>query len=76
MGADNVIGVGLRVREDLEKQRGAFKGMMGRIEGMNEGLPGVNRLIAQIRRKKKRDVLIMAFVVALCLAFTVVYMTR
>lgn len=69
-GADTAIATGLSLKEDLERQRAMFASMVERMETMSEGLPGVNRLIGQIKRKKKRDVLIMAFVVGTLLFVT------
>lgn len=69
-GADSAIATGLSLKEDLERQRAMFASMVERMETMSEGLPAVNRLIGQIRRKKKRDVLIMAAVVGTMLFIT------
>jgi golgi SNAP receptor complex member 1 len=70
VGADAAIQTGLNLREDLERQRATFASMVQRMESMSEGMPAVNRLIVQIRRKKKRDVLIIAGVIALLLVIT------
>lgn len=69
-GADTAIATGLNLKEDLERQRAMFASMVERMETMSEGLPVVNRLIGQIRRKKKRDVFIMAAVVGIMLFVT------
>lgn len=69
-GADAAIASGLSLKEDLERQRAMFASMVERMETMSEGLPAVHRLIGQIRRKKKRDVLIMAAVVSTLLFVT------
>lgn len=69
-GADTAISTGLSLKEDLDRQRAMFASMVERMETMSEGLPAVNRLIGQIRRKKKRDVLIMASIVSVLLFIT------
>lgn len=69
-GADTAISTGLSLKEDLERQRAMFASMVERMETMSEGLPAVNRLIGQIRRKKKRDVFIMAAVIGIMLFVT------
>lgn len=69
-GADTTIATGLSLKEDLDRQRAMFASMVERMETMSEGLPAVNRLIGQIRRKKKRDVFVMAGVVAILLFMT------
>lgn len=68
--ADAATGAGIALKEDLERQRAAFAAMVDRMDTMSDGMPGVNRMIGQIRRKKKRDVMIVALVVAVCLFFT------
>lgn len=68
--ADAATGAGLALKEDLERQRAAFAAMVDRMDTMSDNMPGVNRMIGQIRRKKKRDVLIIALVVAVLLFFT------
>lgn len=69
-GADTAIATGLSLKEDLDRQRAMFASMVERMETMSEGLPAVNRLIGQIRRKKKRDVLIVGAVVSTLLFMT------
>ncbi len=68
--ADSAAGAGMSLKEDLERQRAMFASMVERMETMSEGIPAVNRLIGQIRRKKKRDVLILSAVIALLLLVT------
>lgn len=74
-GADTAIATGLSLKEDLERQRAMFASMVERMETMSEGMPAVNRLIGQIRRKKKRDVFIMAAVVSSLLFITFAWKT-
>lgn len=69
-GAETTIATGLNLKEDLDRQRAMFASMVERMETMSEGLPAVNRLIGQIRRKKKRDVFVMAGVVGILLFMT------
>lgn len=69
-GADVAIATGVSLKEDLDRQRALFASMVERMESMSEGLPGVNRLIGQIRRKKRRDGVIFATVIATLLLIT------
>lgn len=69
-GAQTAIETGLSLKEDLDRQRAMFASMVERMETMSENMPAVSRLIGQIRRKKKRDVLIIAAVVATLLFIT------
>jgi golgi SNAP receptor complex member 1 len=70
VGADAAVQTGLNIKEDLERQRALFASMVERMETMSEGMPAVNRLIGQIRRKKKRDLFILAGVIGLLLFAT------
>lgn len=67
---DAALSAGAALREDLERQRQTFASMVARMDAVGERVPGINRLIGQIRRKKKRDVMVMALVVA-----TLVFLT-
>eukprot|EP00737_Agarophyton_chilense_P001231 gb/GEZJ01001374.1/.p1 GENE.gb/GEZJ01001374.1/~~gb/GEZJ01001374.1/.p1 ORF type:complete len:191 (-),score=25.12 gb/GEZJ01001374.1/:932-1504(-) len=69
-GADMALSSGMSLKEDLDRQRAMFASMVERMESMSEGLPSIHRLIGQIRRKRKRDVLIVGTVIALMLFFT------
>jgi len=69
-GADAALNAGAALREDLERQRQTFASMVARMDAVGERVPGINRLIGQIRRKKKRDVMVMALVVATLLFLT------
>jgi len=68
--AESAMGAGMSLKEDLERQRAMFASMVERMETMSEGIPAVNRLIQNVRRKKKRDVLILAAVIATLLGIT------
>lgn len=69
-GADSAIATGLSLKEDLDRQRAMFASMVERMETMSESLPAVNRLIGQIKRKKKRDILIIGAVISTMLFIT------
>lgn len=73
-GADAALSAGAALREDLERQRQTFVSMVARMDAVGERVPGINRLIGQIRRKRKRDLLVMAAVVAILLFLTGVWM--
>lgn len=76
MAAEGAIGAGLNLREDLERQRAMFASMMGRMENMSEGVPAINRVISMIRRRRRRDVFVMAGVVGFLLFVTIVLFNR
>ncbi|GJD10034.1 Golgi SNAP receptor complex member 1 [Galdieria sulphuraria] len=72
-GADLAINQGLAVREDLARQRQIFASMVSRMEHVSERLPRLNRLIGQIRRRKRRDLIVLCSVVALFMLFTLLW---
>jgi len=69
-GADMAINQGLAVREDLVRQRQIFANMVTRMEHVSEKLPRLNRLIGHIRRRKRRDLIVLCSVVALLMLLT------
>jgi Golgi SNAP receptor complex protein 1 len=72
-GADMAINQGLTVREDLARQRQMFASMVSRMEHVSERLPRLTRLIGQIRRRKRRDLIVLCSVVALFMLFTLLW---
>lgn len=71
--ADGAMNQGLSLREELERQRAMFASMVDRMEAVGESVPSINRLIGQIRRKRKRDVYIFAAVVATFTFITIIW---
>uniref|UniRef100_A0A6T9YWS2 Golgi SNAP receptor complex member 1 n=1 Tax=Erythrolobus madagascarensis TaxID=708628 RepID=A0A6T9YWS2_9RHOD len=72
-GVDSAVDKGLTLRDELERQRQNFASVMERVEVASEKMPALNRVIVQIKRKKKRDVIIMAAVVAVLLFITLFF---
>lgn len=57
----------------LSSQRAIFDGIGGKITAVGARFPVVNSLLNAIRRKKSRDNLVVAGVVALCTLFILIY---
>lgn len=73
---DETLSVASGSLASMQRKRGLLEGIrtkMGTLHGM---FPQVNQVIGKIRRHKQRDAIILAFVIALCLFFTVVYSLR
>jgi len=62
---DNNVGNAMAVYEELQKQReDLFTRTWGRLKTVGGRLPNVNGVIQKISRKKSRDAIIIAFVIA------------
>ena len=71
-GADAALEKGMTLRDELERQRQNFSNIMGRMEEASGKFPMLNKLIMQIKRKKKRD---MYLLVALISVLTFITLT-
>lgn len=72
--ASAVINQAVEIRNDLRSQGfslGRAQGAMGQIAN---NIPGINTLVEQIRKKRSKDDLIVAGVVASCILFTLWYL--
>ena len=72
-GAEAVLGQASEVRAELRNQGGALRGIRGRALQVAGAVPGLNRLIDSIRRRRSRDDTILAGVIAACILFTLWY---
>mmetsp|Transcript_4592 Transcript_4592/g.19708 ORF Transcript_4592/g.19708 Transcript_4592/m.19708 type:complete len:88 (-) Transcript_4592:1651-1914(-) len=70
--ADATLATGWSIQEDLQRQRALFDNMMGSIDEMRGSVPTIGSLIESIKRKRKRDVIVVSAVVAVCLTFTAI----
>lgn len=68
---DDIIGQAIATKADLSKQRSMFTASAGKMSGLAAQFPGLNNLIGSIQRRKKRDQVIIALVVAACLCFLI-----
>mmetsp|Transcript_6746 Transcript_6746/g.12059 ORF Transcript_6746/g.12059 Transcript_6746/m.12059 type:complete len:290 (-) Transcript_6746:1948-2817(-) len=73
VGVDSALDKGVSLRDELERQRQNFASMMERMEAASERLPAVNRIIGQIKRKKRRDVLILGVSIVALILFTLIW---
>jgi golgi SNAP receptor complex member 1 len=71
--SSSVIHQAMEIHSDLRQQGGSLRGVSGMIGTMTQTIPGLNRLVENIRRKKSRDDVIVAGVIAMCILFTLWY---
>ena len=60
-------------REALLSQSSMFQAMRGRLSGVRAKFPVVNSLMGRIERQRKKDVIVIAAVLATCIIFTFLY---
>jgi len=68
---DASLGQSMALRDELVRQRQTFALMFHRMTAMADSLPQVGRLVANIRRRKRRDVLVVATAAALLSLLTI-----
>ena len=67
----DIIGQAMATKDSLEKQRSVFTGSASKMSGLGSVLQGANSLIANIGRRKLRNNVVLALVVAVCLCFMI-----
>uniref|UniRef100_A0A7S1D086 Golgi SNAP receptor complex member 1 n=1 Tax=Cyclophora tenuis TaxID=216820 RepID=A0A7S1D086_CYCTE len=71
--SSSVIAQASEIHSDLKSQGMSLRGVTGTLVKITSQVPGLNRLMENIRRKKARDDLIVSIVIALCIVFTLWY---
>jgi golgi SNAP receptor complex member 1 len=72
--ANNVLGQAESVRTSLRYQGQSLRGTQGMMLQLTSNIPGLNSLIENIRRRRGRDDMVVAGVIATCVVFTLWYM--
>jgi len=72
--AMNVVGQAEEIRSDLRGQGQSLRGVQGTMMTMAGNVPGLNRLIDNIRKKRNKDDMIVSGVIAACILFTIWYL--
>lgn len=72
--ASSVLGQAEAVRTDLRYQGRSLRNTQGLLGALTTNIPGLNTLVEQIRRKRSRDDMIVAGVIATCILFTLWYL--
>jgi len=70
---DEMLAQAGAVGRGLADQRRAFEHVGARLAAVGERLPAVNGLLSAVRRKRSRDTVVLAGVIACCVAFTAIY---
>lgn len=72
--ASGVLDQAEAVRTDLRFQGRSLRNTQGLLGALTTNIPGLNTLVEQIRRKRSRDDMIVAGVIASCILFTLWYL--
>ena len=72
--ANNVLGQAESVRTNLRYQGQSLRGAQGMMMQLTSNIPGLNSLVENIRRRRGRDDMVVAGVIATCVLFTLWYL--
>jgi len=64
------------IRKDLSDQRRHFINITSKVNALANRFPLVNNLLQKIKVKKRKDSLVLGFVIAICLLILLLYMFR
>mmetsp|Transcript_34838 Transcript_34838/g.82653 ORF Transcript_34838/g.82653 Transcript_34838/m.82653 type:complete len:130 (-) Transcript_34838:487-876(-) len=70
---DATLSTATEVASSLGEQRQIFEGVTNKLTTLGSKFPVVNGLLNAIRRKKSKDTIILAAVIAACTLFTIIY---
>lgn len=68
-----VINQASEIHSDLRVQGMSLRGVQGTILRITSNIPGLNRLVENIRRRRSRDDMVVSGVIAACILFTLWY---
>ena len=66
---DDQISIAMEARDTLVNQRQTFKAIQTKLNDLSNRFPMVNNLVQRINLRKRRDAIILAVVIGLCLSF-------
>jgi Golgi SNAP receptor complex protein 1 len=73
---DEHLDVATSLKNELFKQRRIFKSIEHKVKNFTHRFPLMNNILQKIKIKKRKDSLVLGFVIALCLIFLLLYMFR
>ena len=74
--ADEVIGIAMATKENLNSQRNAFLNLSNRVLSVTKRFPMINNLVQKINIRKRRDTLIIGIVISICIILMLLYALR
>lgn len=73
---DRALDAMTTIKDDLNKQRRYFYQISHKVNTLANRFPLMNNLLQKVKLKKRKDSLVLAFVIALCLILLLVYLFR
>jgi Golgi SNAP receptor complex protein 1 len=73
---DQMLGQAQDTKEEITTQRNILQGTINKLADVGGSIPGINSIIADIRRRKSRDCLILGFFISFCVCFLLFYWLR
>ncbi|VVT46988.1 uncharacterized protein SAPINGB_P001488 [Magnusiomyces paraingens] len=67
--ADSILAQAYETREEFARQRQSLSNVQRRLQNTLGQVPGINTLISKVNTRKKRDSLILAGIITLCILF-------
>ena len=71
--ADEIIDMAMATKENLGSQRRLFSNISNRVVSLTNRFPVINSLVQKINVRKRRDTLILGFVVSVCIILLLLY---
>jgi len=71
--ADEIIDMAMTTKENLGSQRRLFNNISGRVLSLTNRFPMINNLMQKINTRKRRDTLILGFVISVCIILLLLY---
>ncbi|KAK3589800.1 hypothetical protein CHS0354_015804 [Potamilus streckersoni] len=73
---DDQISVAIATKESLESQKKSLSGISQKINTLANRFPIINSLVQRVNLRKRRDSIILASVIAICIILLLLYMFR
>ncbi|KAL3856501.1 hypothetical protein ACJMK2_011252 [Sinanodonta woodiana] len=73
---DDQISVAIATKENLESQKKSLSGISQKINTLANRFPIINSLVQRVNLRKRRDSIILASVIAICIILLLLYMFR
>ena len=73
---DDQIAIAMATKENLTQQRGVFHSISTKLVNTLHKFPVINSLVQRINLRKRRDSIILASVIAICLILLILYSLR
>ncbi|XP_013394699.1 Golgi SNAP receptor complex member 1 isoform X2 [Lingula anatina] len=70
---DEQISIAMATKENLQGQRGTFNSITQKLSNMGNRFPVINSLIQKVNLRKRRDAIILGFVIGICVVLLLIY---